>query len=213
MPVINTWSKVGVAVQTTLAAADTITAATKANPCVMTSTGHGLSTGNEVYLEINGMTELNQAVVRITVIDANSFSLDGIDSTNFGTFTSGTAKLVTFGATAATLTELSASGGEAQPIDVTTIHDDTAKEIPGIKSALSYNFGSLWDPSDAALLALKAADDVKGIRAIRFTFASGAKVYLAAYPSCSLAPTGSSNAPVTTPVSLRVNGRVTAYTS
>jgi len=211
MSTINIWSKVGVAVQTALASAKTITGITKASPAVVTCTAHGYTTGDEVKLTVAGMIELNNAVVRVTSVDANSFSLDGIDSTLFNTFATGSAQEVTFGASAATFQDVNASGGEAGEIDVTTIHDDTTKVVPGVKSALSYSFGSLWDPADAALIELKKADNVKGTRAVKLTFATGATVLFDCYPTVSLAPGGSTGGPVTTPVSFKLTGPVFAY--
>lgn len=68
----------------------TITGATKANPCVITATGHGFRTGISVTISgVGGMTQLNGNTYVITVIDANSFSLDGVNSTAYGTYTSG----------------------------------------------------------------------------------------------------------------------------
>jgi len=210
---INIWSKVAVAVQTVLAASKTITGITKASPAVVSSTGHGYTTGQEVKLSINGMIELANAVVKVTMIDANSYSLDSIDSTLFNTFTSGSGQLVTFGASAATFQDINGTGGEASDVDYTTIHDDTTKLMPGVKSALQYTFGSLWDPADAALIELKKADNVKGTRCIKLTFATGARVMFDCYPSVSMAPSGSKGAPVTTPVSFKLTGPVFAWTS
>lgn len=68
----------------------TITGATKANPCVITATGHGFKTGVQVTIaSVGGMTQLNGNTYTITRIDANSFSLDGVNSTAYGTYTSG----------------------------------------------------------------------------------------------------------------------------
>lgn len=211
MTTINIWSKVGVAVQTALATAKTITAITKASPAVVSSTAHGYTTGQEVKLSVSGMTELNNAVVKVTSATADTYSLDGVDSTLFGTFASGSGQLVTFGAQAATFQDVTASGGEATDIDVTTIHDDISKNIPGNKSALSYSFTSLWDTSDPALIELNKADSVKSTRAIKLTFQSGARVLFDCYPSVSMAPSGSAGAAVTTPVSFKLSGSVKAY--
>lgn len=211
--VVNVWTKVAVAVQTALAAAKTITAITKASPAVASSTAHGYTNGQEIKLSVSGMLEVNNMVLRVANITANTFELEGIDSTLFNTFTSGTAQLITFGAAAATLQDVNASGGEAKDIDITTIHDDTDKLIPGSKSPLSYSFGSLWDPADPALLEFKKADNVKGTRCMRFNFSTGAKVYFDAYPSASLAPGGSKGDAVTTPVSFKLTGPVVAYAS
>ncbi|MBV1952768.1 MAG: hypothetical protein KUG64_11315, partial [Cycloclasticus sp.] len=67
----------------------TITGATQADPCVITATGHSHTTGDKVKIEsVVGMTELNDIIYTITVIDPNSFSLDGIDSTAFTAYSS-----------------------------------------------------------------------------------------------------------------------------
>lgn len=65
-----------------------ISGATRANPCVITSTNHGL-TNNEIILIIgvNGMYELNNNYYSVTVIDANSFSLNNLNSTLFHAYT------------------------------------------------------------------------------------------------------------------------------
>lgn len=67
-----------------------ITAATQANPCVITIVGHGYSTGDQIHIEdVAGMTNLNGNDYTITVIGADTFSLNGIDSTGYGVYTSG----------------------------------------------------------------------------------------------------------------------------
>jgi hypothetical protein len=67
-----------------------ITGATNANPCLITSPDHSLATGTLIYIaNVLGMTQLNAANYTITVVDANHFTLDGINSTGFGTYTGG----------------------------------------------------------------------------------------------------------------------------
>lgn len=67
-----------------------ITGATKANPAVITSVAHGLSTGDiiEIY-DVSGMVELNDIQYTITVLTVDTFELDGVNSTGFTTYTSG----------------------------------------------------------------------------------------------------------------------------
>ena len=67
-----------------------ISAATKANPCQVTITGHGFNTGDYVYIAgVSGMTQLNNAYYTVTKVDANNVTLDGINSTGYSTYTSG----------------------------------------------------------------------------------------------------------------------------
>ena len=210
---INLWTKVGVKIQSQLAAADTVTAITKANPAVLSATAHGWNNGDLILLKITGMRQLDYRVARVANKTIDTAELEGIDSTSYDTFVSGTAEVITFGTSCATLQDVNGSGGDAEPILIKTIHEDQDFELPGNRSPLVYTFGSLWDPSDAALVALNGFDNSKSPAAIAFEFANGGKLYFCAYPSASLAANGQSGAPVTTPVSLRVRNRLTAYAS
>lgn len=69
-----------------------ITGITQANPAVVTSTSHGLSNGDSVYITgVVGMTEINEPNLTYTVanVTANTFELSGIDSTSFTAYSSG----------------------------------------------------------------------------------------------------------------------------
>lgn len=208
---VNVWSKVGVAVQTVLAATVAMASVTKANPAVVGSVAHGYADGDIVLLQVEGMTQLNNRIARVDNKATDTFELEGIDSTLYDTFTSGTAQKITFGAVASTFTDVDASGGEAADIDIGTIHEDEDRVIPGNKSALKYSFPGLWKPSDAALLELVKASDAKTARAVQITFATGDKVYFYAYPSATLAPIGSKGQAATTPASFSVAGKLTVY--
>lgn len=65
--------------------------ATQSNPCVITTeVAHGLKTGTQVsFFGVAGMTQLNGLQSFVTVIDATSFSLQGVDSSAFTAYTSG----------------------------------------------------------------------------------------------------------------------------
>lgn len=60
------------------------------NPCRITSPDHSLTTGNEIYLaNILGPINLNATIQTITVVDANNFTLNGVDATGFTTYQKG----------------------------------------------------------------------------------------------------------------------------
>jgi len=68
----------------------TITGATQANPCVITSASHGYSNGDIVIIEgVVGMTELNGKYYTVANQAANTFELSGIDSSGFTAYSSG----------------------------------------------------------------------------------------------------------------------------
>lgn len=68
----------------------TITGITKANPAVVTAVGHGFSTGDKIWIfNVGGMAQINDQLYTITVLTGDTFSLNGINSTAFSTYTSG----------------------------------------------------------------------------------------------------------------------------
>lgn len=70
--------------------AKNITAITQANPASVTITSHGYSTGDQIYINgVVGMTELNGLRFTITSTGANTFTLDGIDSSAYTAYSSG----------------------------------------------------------------------------------------------------------------------------
>lgn len=210
---VNVWSNVQVAVQTVLAEEKTISAITKASPAVATIATSGYVVGDVLLLQIEGMRQLNNRVVRVAAVTSDAVTLEGIDATLWGSFTTGTAQKITFGAEASTLQDVNASGGEAAGILIATIHDDQDYEVPGNRTPQAMTFGSLWMPGDPALMALAGFDQLKSPCALEVRFATGDAVYFLCYPSASLAPQGSAGGPVTTPVSFRIRGRITAYAS
>ena len=160
MAVITKWSNVAVSVQSAIAAAVAISGITKASPGVVTTgSAHGFSNGDYVLMTINGMYQLNYRVFRISAASGSVFTLEGEDTTNYGTFVSGSVQKLTLGTSLATLTNVNASGGDFDFIQTTTIHDSIKTQIPGLPNPSTYSFESFWDPSDAGLIALKSASD------------------------------------------------------
>lgn len=208
---VSTWAGVAVAVQSALDAAKTITGITKANPGVVSSTSHGYANGDYVLLKVVGMNQVNGRIFRVANQAANSFELEGENTTSYDTFTSGTAEKITFGTTISTLTTVNASGGDFDFIDTTTIHDIVKSQIPGQASPSTFTFDAIWDVADAGMLALKAASDNKAQRCVRFTFANGQKFLFNGYVGTALSPTGQAGDKVTTPVTLTAFGRPTVY--
>jgi hypothetical protein len=69
-----------------------ITAATLANPVAVTAAAHGRATGDIVMITgVVGMTQINDKLFTVTVVDANTITLNGVDGTAFTAYTSGGA--------------------------------------------------------------------------------------------------------------------------
>lgn len=211
---VQVWSNVAIAVQSAISAAQTVSAITKANPAVVTYVGADtFANGDYVLITASGMSQADGRVFRVAnlVAGSNTLELEGCDSSAFDTFTSGTIQLITFGTSLTVATGVSVSGGDFQFIDTTTIHSTVQTQIPGTASPTSFSLDCHWQPDDAGLIALKAASDSKAQRAIRITFANGYKYLCTGYVGCTLAPTGSAQQVVTTPVVFTAYGRPTTY--
>ena len=214
MATVRKWSNVAVAMQSALGAAKTITGITKANPGVVTSTAHGLANGTYVLLTIQGMHQLNGRVARVANQAANTFELEGIDTTAFDTFSSGTAEAITFGTSITTATGVNASGGDFDFQDTTTIHTNVKTQIPGAANPATFSFENIWDVSDAGLLAMKSASDSQAQRAFRFTFGSGGQIMVFnGYVGATLLPTGAAQDVVKTQAVITAFGSPTYYAS
>lgn len=210
---VHIWSNVAVSIQSALATAVTLTAITKASPGVVSSTAHGLLDGDYIKVTCLGMREIDSRVFRVSGATADSFELEGEDTTNYATFVSGTAEKITFGINMTTAVGLQGDGGNFDFIDTTTIHGNAKSQVPGLPDAGTYTFDNLWDPSDAALAALNVASKNRAQRAVMFHFAGGTGPVVAfnAYIGCSMLPKGNAQDKVTTSVVATMHGAPSVY--
>ncbi len=207
------WSNVAIAMQSALAADITITAITKASEGVCTAT-NTLANGDFVALTVQGMYQLNDRVARVKTVSGSAFTLEGVDTTLFDTFSSGTANKITFGTSITTATTVNPSGGDFDFIDTTTIHTNAKTQLPGLPNPATYSFENIWDVSDAGLLAIKLASDAQAKRAFKFTFGTGGQIMVfLGYAGGNLLPGGQSQGLVTTQTVVTMNGSPTYYAS
>lgn len=212
---IYTNSGLTMSMQSAIAAAKSITSISKAAPGVITATAHGYSNGDFVLLIVEGMTELNYTVKEVMNVATDSFNLvgadgaTGLDTTNYGTFSSGNAYKLTMGTSITGVQGFSPSGGEIKFTDSTTVHDTYDKQIVTGATALAYNLSMQWDPNNAGQQAMQAAFEARESRAYKITWPSGA--YVAFYGSVgySGAPGGESQGITTTQAAVSAEGNLT----
>lgn len=214
MATATLWKGVSIAMQSAIGSDLTISAITKASPGVVTSTAHGLANGDYVFLQVQGMHQLQDRVVRVANVAANTFELEGVDTSAFDTFVSGTAAEITFGTSITSATSMQGSDAGFDMIDVTTIHATQKSEVPGLPGSKTYTFDNIWDPTDAGQIAMKTASDAQAKRAFKFTFGTGGKIVVfAGYVGFSGAPGGSAQQLVTTQAVITSQGSPTYYAS
>jgi hypothetical protein len=207
------WSQVAVAMQSALAASVSISSITKASPGVVTTgSAHGITTGDFVVVSAQGMWQVNDRVFRAASASGSTLSLEGEDTTNYDTFTSGSLQKITFGTSITTATTLTGSGGNFAMIDITTIHANQKSQIPGLPDAATFDMDNIWDISDAGLVAMKAAYDAQSKRAFKFTFGTGGQIMcFTGYVGANLLPGGSAQQLVTTKATITMSGSPTYY--
>lgn len=136
--------------------AKNVTAVTKADPAVVTSTAHGLASGSVVKLaSLGGMVELNGHEGPVRVLTADTFELVGVDSTAYTTYTTGgTATPVNW---LETVEHKSYSRGDAQSsdIDVTTMKSDAKEYRNGLQDFGNFTAEMNYVESEAAQVEMK----------------------------------------------------------
>lgn len=136
-----------------------ITGITQANPAVVTATAHGFVTGNLISISgVGGMTEVNGRSFTITVLDNNSFQLNGEDSSGHTAYTSGGTASRQNGATTI--------GDGFGDFDKTYTYVVTAVDADGIESLSSAETS----------LTVKSLSQTGGVR-LQWDSVAGAEYY------------------------------------
>ena len=176
---IYTNSGLAMAMQSALGATKTLTAISKASSGVFTGT-HDFTAGDFVLLLVEGMKEVNNRVFQVLSVSTTvSFQLEamdgaaGLDTTNFTTFTSGTAQKVTFGTAISGVSEFTPSGGDPKMVDATTVHD--VVEVQQVVGATARNYALTfqWDPASAGQAAMLYAFTTATPKSFKITYPNG----------------------------------------
>ena len=154
----------------------TVTAVTLASPGVATSAAHGQSNDTVGYFSSVGcMVQLEDQAIRIKNKATDTFELQGLNTTNYTAFTSGTFTPVATWATLSESTSYSLGGGASEKLDVTTLIDIVRKEEQGYLPVQSVTTNVIaQDTPSAAQLLLESAVQTQGKVTVRITLANGA---------------------------------------
>ena len=202
-----------VEVQASLDTAKTISAITKASPAQVTSAAHGYANGDVIVLTVQGMVQLNGVAARVANVAANTFDLEGVDSSAFGTFTSGSCQKVATWNTFDSLTAVSLPNAAPAELDQTTIHDSSLQTTYGLPGAPTGTMSGQFNPLSTAVANLRAATLNGQNRAFRMTFETGLKAVFNSTPAAGQGFDLSVNAIGTATYNLTVRGFVNFYAS
>lgn len=162
-----------------------ITGITKANPGVVTYTGVDPVNGDVVVLDVVGMDEMQGRAVRVSVVDgvANTFALEGVDTTAYGTFVSGTATPVSTWHTFTNSQNFSFPEPSAEKLPTTTIHDIGKQQEFGMTDPAIVSMNLRADPMETVMVALRKASLDKTAKVFRVTLQNGYKLIFNSYAS------------------------------
>jgi hypothetical protein len=161
---------------TSIAVSKAITAATQANPVSITSAAHGYVTGTVVNIRsVVGMTQINDRFYTVTVVDANTYTLDGVDGTGYTAYTSGgtgntgifytlktSVDIAAVTSGASTATDHWGAAGVAAQFDAVTVNFTTAAAANTNSTKFGNGTNAVFDMSTAngralTMLGLPAA--------------------------------------------------------
>ncbi len=205
-----------ISLATTYAAADTVSAISNANPGVVTSNAHGLNDGDIVEMT-SGWSRLNDRIVRVDSPAANTFNLEGIDTSNttsypVGTGT-GTARAVSAWQQIQQILTSTTNGGEMQFSTYSFLEQDFETQIPTQSSPMTIELSIADDPALAGYIALKEAAEARDKRAIRLQMPNGSVLYANGYVSFNETPTMTKNEVMAVRATINLTARPTRYTS
>jgi hypothetical protein len=165
-----------VEIAATFAAAVTVTAVTKANPGVATAAAHGQPNNTVGYFNnVAGMVQLEKQACRVKNQTASTFELQGLNTTQYSDFVSGSFIPVATWQTLSEATSYRFGGGSAEKLNATRLIDIVTQEELGNLPADALNMALLaQDTPSAAMLLFESAVQTQGLCIVRITLGNGA---------------------------------------
>jgi hypothetical protein len=145
-----------------------ITGITKANPPHVTSTAHGLETGDVITItDVVGMTDVNGGTFIVEYLTSSTFALADIDATGYGAYVSGGSLDVAEFSNFCELTNYNRQGGTSAEIPATSLCS-VAKEfvidLPDFgTTALDFKFDPLLSTPQVALHEFYLSGEVTAV--------------------------------------------------
>lgn len=201
--------------QNAIGAAVTIDSISNANPGVVGDVSTPVSNGDIVLLKVQGMTELNFRAFVVINKATDSFELAdetgaaGVDTTNYGVFSSGTYEVVTLGTSITGTQSFAPSGGDVKFLDTTTVQDTSDTQTTNGFTAQSYSLVQQWDPTDVAQKEMISASRTSDDRVFRIMWPNGTYAMFYGTVGYNGAPGGENQGITTSPAALALRAQPT----
>lgn len=166
---------------TTLASAVTVSAATNANPCaVTTSTSHGYSTNDELLYE-SAWSDINEAIFKFTSATATTGSLQELDTTNTAFYPAGsgvgTLRKLSGWTTVPQVLDISTTGGDPRFTPIELLAQRNSVQVATGFNATAINFTLADDPTNAVVKTMLGLSRTLSKAAIKILVSGSAPMY------------------------------------
>lgn len=148
-----------------------VTNISKANPAVVTSSSHGLDTGDVAMITgVVGMLQVNDRAFIVNTLTSNTFELVDVDSSGYDAYVSGGSIAEGEFTNFCDLTNYNRQGGTSPEIPATTICSTAQEYVIGLPdfgtTALDFNFDPLLSPVQVALHEAYLSGDPLAVRVV-----------------------------------------------
>lgn len=173
-----------------------ISAVSNAAEAVCSATAHGFVTGD--VLEItSGWSRLNSRIVRVKSATADTFTLEGINTSQTNLYPvgggAGSARKINTWQQITQVLEFATSGGEQQFVTYSFLEEDVEHQIPTVKSASSFQMTIGDDAGLPWYGILSDANDDRIPRAVSVVLPSSSAIYYNGYVTLNKTPTLTKN--------------------
>ncbi len=191
-----------------------VTSISNANPAVVTATAHGFEEGDIVLLVIGWSKLTNRALV-VGDVTTDTFELQGVDTTSTVTYPAGgglgTAKSGLTYLQIPQIVGVEFAGGDQNWLDIQFLEDDTQRQLPTVKTAISMTLTVADDEAQPFVPVVRGYDEDKSVNIVRLNLINGSTILYPAILTMSDTPTVNINELLTNTIALAVQGKPTRY--
>lgn len=199
---------------TTLAAAKTVTAASNANPAVLTSVAHGYTTNDE-FLFTSGWEDASNSIFKANVLTADTLGVLGLNTTNTTYFAAGSGigsmQKISGWTDIPQVIGINTSGGDARFTTVTPLSARNALNIPTGFNASSMTLTLGHDPQNATYQTMLDLSRTLSKVAFKMILGGGGVTYGYGYMSVAETPQLSSGQVNQVQCAITILGRTISY--
>ena len=171
-------------IASTYAAAKTMSAVSNANPAEATlEASHGVVVGDIIHIT-SGWDLLNNRVVRVSAVDVNDVTLEGVNTTDTDLYPAGSGggsvREITGWTEITQITRnLSVSGGETTYADTSTLKNRQDQRLPVSRTPVDVKLPVFDDPALSWYAIVEAADAIE--TGGRFVYPNGSRTLFSGF--------------------------------